>query len=140
MGKDGKDIDPIGTLKDIFKPDQVRKKRIPLDLNPISSKYRMQAREQARAMRTQREAAMVESLNELSNSQTKLPGGAKVFKEDLYLRTNQEGLQKVATPIDSDAGLLNHPIPPSSMKNIDVRGRLENLRKLFAEEDMNEAV
>ena len=44
MGKEPKEIDPIGALKDIFKPEQVRKKRVPLDLNPISSKYRMQAR------------------------------------------------------------------------------------------------
>ena len=72
--KDGKEPDPIGTLKSIFKPDQVRKRRVPLDLNPISSKYRMQARQQAKmALRSEREALMSGSANDMSMSYQKQP-------------------------------------------------------------------
>lgn len=45
--------DPINALKSIFKQGEFKKKRVPLDLNPISAKY-MNIRKRHQQMMTDR--------------------------------------------------------------------------------------
>ena len=93
-----------------------------LDLNPIASKYRIKARE---AMRNAR-AGTVKTVD--TNN---LP--AKSFAEDFVMTPATDNQVNLFTPVESVA-----PPAPQENPRQDVRERLEQLRKLFTEEDMNE--
>lgn len=158
--------DPIKALKDIFKP-KPKKKRAPLALNPVMNKYRQMSFRNARgaATKTYKEDYILLS----SNDQLSLGGepagealsrtllqGAQGHKaswqqsDNIFVEQDLDG-QRVK-PV-SESGRVDRPElllsgehafqaphAPSTTKNLNVRERLEHLRKLFAEEDMQDAV
>jgi len=112
-----KQFDPIKTLKDIFNENKHSTVRAPLSTNHIINKYKQKHRTQRRRF-----------------GET----FGQTFESNMMMQSQQyPQLNQVAKVYQEDFGERSEPI---MVKDVTVRERLDKLKKLFEEDNVNRQV